>query len=426
MTRFLLLGDRAIQHALAARLKDEGNVVRVFPGQNFGGYEIDAEPSIDNYDCVVIGSTRYFNHPVAEAARSSNSCTVFGVDANAAKLETSKAFFSDFARQNGITVADSRAFDTMDEALTFLRSSEPPYVIKADGPARGCGVEIVRTLEEAERDLRRKLEDKTSPFYAGKVNIERFIEGFEVAINVFMDGESYVIFPPTKPHKRRHNGDSGPNVAGMGSLSPVELNEQFYKEFRTRVIEPTLKSVRENGWHFRGCLFMNLMLNESGIYVLEYNCRMGDPAMLVDIELTESSLSELVLNTARGTLSKCAPTFKKGYAAATTIVRANYPEPANDAGPVTLPPTEVGTKIFVASVTQKENTLVAGGGVVASAVAFDSSRDTALSNSRELALRFIKENVAIRLDCRTDIGSSFVPPRHFAVQSSDTVATIAQ
>lgn len=410
--KFLLLGDRAIQHALAARIRAEGNDVRVFPGQDFGGYEIDPAPDVAEYDCVVIGSTRYFDHPVAQAARQ-GPCAVFGIDSEAAKLETSKSFFSDFARENGIAVPESRAFENAEEALAFLKTIEPPYVIKADGPARGCGVEIVRTLEDAEKDLHRKLVDKDSPFYAGKVNIERFVEGFEIAVNIFMDGESYVIFPPTKPHKRRHDGDMGPNVAGMGSLAPVELNELFYEEFTSNIVKPTLASIRACSWYFRGCLFMNLMLNESGIYVLEYNCRMGDPAMLVDIELLDSSLSELLLDTARGELSRSQPSFKTGYAAATTLVRSAYPEPVSEVNPVVIPAVPDG-KLFVAGIRKNGGSLTAGSGVVASAVSYDQSREQALSDSRALARHFAETNTAVDIDYRTDIGKSFTPPRRYA------------
>ncbi len=414
MTRFLLLGDRAIQHALATRLKEEGGTVRVFPGQNFGGYEIDANPNINDYDCVVVSSARYFDHPVVKRAFESRSCSIFGVDSNAAKLETSKSFFSDFADRYGIKTPESRVFSDFEQALAFITSSEPPYVIKADGPARGCGVEIAHTVEDAERDLKRKLVDTESPLYAGTVKIERFIEGFEVAINVFLDGEHYVILPPTKPHKRRKNDDAGPNVAGMGSLSPIRLNEDFYRELKEKIIEPTMKAVQSNGWYFRGCLFMNLMLNESGIYVLEYNCRMGDPAMLVDIELLDSSLSTLILNTAQGKLSDGDVTFKDGFAAATTIVRAAYPDVVSAAGPVALPPPTAKGTLFVAGLYMNENALFSNSGVVGSAVAYNSSPEHALLDSLELAGQFMELNPTINLDCRTDIGKFIEPPQRFA------------
>ena len=414
MARFLLLGNRSIQHSLAVRLKSEGNTVDVFPGQNFGGYKITTDPVANEYDCLVVGSTRYFDHAVVKEALRNSSCAVFGVDDAAGRLETSKYFFSDFARKNGIPSPASVAFTNFKDALDFVRSHEPPYVIKAAGPARGCGVEITDSISEAEKDLRRKLVDTESPYFSREVTIERFVEGFEVAVNIFLDGNNYVILPPTKPHKRRNDNDAGPNVAGMGSFSPLQLNASFYSELSKSVVTPTMKAIRSAGWYFRGCLFVNLMLNDDGISVLEFNCRMGDPATLVDIELLESPLTDLLLHTANGTLAKVIPVFKNGFAVATTIVESEYPNQSQEAGPFILPAEGSSGKLFIAGLHLTNAGLFSNNGVIGSAVAYGNSTKNAKSQSLALARRFIHLNPAIPLDCRNDISNAIVPPQRFA------------
>ncbi len=413
MDRFLLLGNRSIQHSLAARLKSEGSEVHVFPGQNFGGYEITVDPDVDNYDCIVVGSSRYFSDALVQKALKSRACGVFGVDGRAGLLESSKSFFADFALENNIRAPESRAFMDFQEALDFVRSHEPPYVIKANGPARGCGVAILSNITEAQEDLHRKLVDKQSPYFSGGVTIEQYVHGFEVAVNVLIDDRSFVILPPTKPYKRRNDNDVGPNTAGMGSVSPVSLNADFYRELENGIIMPTMKAIRSKEWYFRGCLFMNLMLNDEGIHVLEFNCRMGDPAMLVNIELLESSLTDLLLLVAQSRLSEATVIFKNGFALATTIVSARYPDAMDEAGPFVLPVTDPKSRLFIAGLHSTQGGLFSNNGVIGCAVAYDISLEVAKSRSLGLARAFMSSHPTVSLHMRSDIGDSIEVPRRF-------------
>ncbi len=174
-----------------------------------------------------------------------------------------------------------------------------------------------------------------------------------------------------------------------------------------------MKAIRANGWYFRGCLFVNLMLNDEGIHVLEFNCRMGDPAMLVDIELLESSLTELLLCTAQGRLSMATIVFKNGFALARTIVDAGYPDAMDEAGPFVLPATASRSKLFIAGLHSTAGGLFSNNGVIVSAVAYDITLEAAKFRSLRLARAFMSSNSAIALYMRSDIGDSIEVPRRF-------------
>lgn len=415
--RVLLVGNRAIQHALAVRLEDEGCAVDVYPGQRFSGYRaVDAQAvASTEYDLIVMGSARYFDDPaIAELRR--RGVPFFGADARAGQLETSKGIFKAFAASCEIPTPGGRRFSDYQEAVRHVDATPGPYVVKADGPARGCGVAICETPADAARDLRLKLEDRSSPYFAGDVVIEEFVPGFEVAVNIFLDEDSIVVLPPTKPHKRRNSFDLGPNVAGMGSRAPVALNAAFYDELQERIMTPTLAGLRSRGWSFRGCLFVNLMVCDDELVVLEFNCRMGDPAMLVDLLLLESGMTDLLLATTENRLASYSPAIKDGAAAAVTLVDPGYPDGPNHHEELTLDP-DLWLKPGAASglvnagaeeMRSRPGTHAVTGGVVAAAVAVGPDFASARAEAYRLA------DMLPDLDRRSDIGAVIEPPARYA------------
>lgn len=414
--RVLLVGNRGIQHALAARLQHEGCAVDVYPGQRVDAYNaVAAERAFETeYELVVMGSARYFEDPVI-AELKARGTPYFGPDVQSGRLETSKGHFKCFARAQDIKTPDSQSFSDFDEAVAYVRSAPGPYVIKADGPARGCGVAISHSLDQAEEDLHRKLKDRSSPYFGKSAVIERFVEGFEVAVNIFLDDDSYVVLPPTKPHKRRDSGDTGPNVAGMGSRAPVTLNKHFYDELRDQIIGPTLAGLRQNGWTFRGCLFVNLMVTADELLVLEFNCRMGDPAMLVDLVLLESRLIDLLEATAANRISGIAPTFRQGVGVAVTLADPGYPDGGLQTALISVDPSEwlgagndSGLVVAGAERSGDPAQLTVTSGVVATAVAVGSDFAAARSEAYRLA------DLLPDLHRRLDIGEAIDPPRKYS------------
>jgi phosphoribosylamine--glycine ligase len=412
----LLVGNRSIQHLLAARLEQEGCLVYVYPGQAFGGYRCVTSEQLEgmNFDLIVMGSARYFDDPAIAALRD-RGVPYFGPDHAAGRLETSKEEFKRFAAKYDIPTPTSHTFTSFEQAAQYISTAKPPYVIKADGPARGCGVAICHDRASALEDLHRKLEDESSLYYAGRVVIEEFIDGFEVAINVFIDGSDYTVFPATKPHKRRNNSDSGPIVAGMGSIAPVKLNENFSREFEDTILKPTLAGMAKEGWRFRGCLFINLIMTDSRVSVLEFNCRMGDPAMLVNILLLESNLTDLLKATAEGQLATVTPVLRKqAAAAAVTLIDPAYPEHETqasefdfDTGNLFNPDTNAGIVIAGAHLDPTSGKMVVNSGVVATAVALGDDYDAAMQAAEQLA------DSLPQFHHRTEIGATRTAPANY-------------
>lgn len=364
-----------------------------------------------SYDLVVVGSPRYFDEPIVESLRSA-ATAVFGPGRAAGALETSKDEFKRFATTNGIPTPKSATFEDFAAARAYVSERRGPFVIKADGPARGCGVAVCSVLDDAEKDLDAKLNDSSSPYYSGRVVIEEFIDGFEVAANVIIDGSHFRILPPTKPHKRRNDGDDGPNVAGMGSVSPLPLNPEFYRVLSERVIQPTLAGLAANNRDFRGCLFLNLMLTDSEMYTLEFNCRMGDPAMLVNLPLLKSNLFELLISTAEGRLDEYKDEYLNRTAVAVTITDRGYPDAPfdRDLGPLSQTlhsrlmgrDDEEGLLSSGLSVDPETGELIVTNGVIATAVGVGN--DVASAQRRAYAFCDGLDGLHYRRDIATQLG----------------------
>jgi phosphoribosylamine--glycine ligase len=415
--KVLLVGNRAIQHALEVRLRYEGVDVHVYPGQRFGGYAcVNAEQARDNsYDLIIIGSPRYINDPIIKT-QAARGAKIFGPDSKSMELESSKDAFKRFSAAYGIPTPPSRTFTSYVEALDYVRTASPPFVIKADGPARGCGVSICESIEDAAADLDRKLRDKGSIYYCGKVLIEQYVAGFEVAINILVNASGYLALPPTRPHKRRNNGDTGQIVAGMGSFAPVKLNSVFYQELHSRVLLPTFRGMRAEGCMFAGCLFVNLMVNnEEGITVLEFNCRMGDPAMLTSLMLIRSRVSELLSATVEDRLAGFPIAMNHGVALAVTLVDHAYPDGMVTKKRLLIPKQDwlAGDRsagLAIAGVEQDnlgDGKFVVNSGVVACAVSHGASYPEAEATVYAIAARHSD------LYFRTDVGTQVTPPTRY-------------
>ena len=209
---------------------------------------------------------------------------IVGPTAAAARLEGSKVFAKDFMARHCIPTATYRAADSPSRALEFLRSGEfgplnQPVVIKADGLAAGKGVVVASNRSEAETAVENLMVNQVAGSEAAnRIVIEEALSGVEASVLLFSDGRDYVVMPPARDHKRIGEGDVGPNTGGMGSITDGSiLDEQTMQQVITNVIEPTLDGAKQEGFPFRGVLFLGLMLTSEGPKLLEYNVRFGDP-----------------------------------------------------------------------------------------------------------------------------------------------------
>jgi phosphoribosylamine--glycine ligase len=251
---------------------------------------------------------------------------IFGPRAEAARLESSKAFAKDFLRRHGIPTADYREFTDCAAARDFCRNATHPLVVKADGLALGKGVIIAQTLEESEAAVRMCLEEGAFGAAGKRIVIEEFLEGVECSIHALVDGSSYLLLPDCRDHKKAFDGNTGPNTGGMGTISPSgSVDDSLRERIRREILDPFLAGIHKEGIPFRGMLFPGLMLTAEGPKVLEFNCRWGDPETQVLVRRLRSDILPLLEATVDGTLSSMQPEWDRRTAVCVILASGGYP-----------------------------------------------------------------------------------------------------
>ncbi|MES2651605.1 MAG: phosphoribosylamine--glycine ligase [Bacteroidota bacterium] len=252
---------------------------------------------------------------------------VIGPKKEGAILEGSKDFSKQFMDRHGIPTAKSKSFSNANlaDGLTYLQNHAMPVVLKADGLAAGKGVLIIDNVTEAQDELKLMLGGKFGN--AGStVVIEEFLTGIELSVFVLSDGENYVILPEAKDYKRIGQGDTGLNTGGMGSVSPVPFaDEAFLTKIKTSIIQPTIDGLIKDKIDYTGFIFFGLIKVGDEPYVIEYNCRMGDPETESVIPRIENDLVELFMDCADKKLGNYKLNISKKNAATVMIVAGGYP-----------------------------------------------------------------------------------------------------
>jgi phosphoribosylamine--glycine ligase len=259
---------------------------------------------------------------------------IVGPSRAASRLESSKSFAKDFMRRNKIPTADYEIANSPAEALTFLRSGkfglpDSPVVVKADGLAAGKGVVVAASRADAERAVA-ELTDGTivAPEASKRLLIEEALQGREVSILLFADGRDYALMPPARDHKRVGENDTGPNTGGMGAITDATvLDRETLDRIVREIVEPTLAGARNEGFPFRGVLFIGLMLTASGPKVLEYNVRFGDPETQAILVRLRSDLFQVFQSIVNGDLRNFDFEWTDQSSACVVLASAGYPGP---------------------------------------------------------------------------------------------------
>jgi len=387
--KIMVVGGGAREHALAWKLAQSPRAEKVYVAPGNPGLDIMTRLvpiSVDDLDdltdfardekmgLVVIGPEAPLARGLADKMRAAG-LLVFGPSAAGARLESSKTYAKDFMLRHGVPTAAFKSFTLSEEAIKYLESKpDGPIVVKADGLAQGKGVTVAQDRAEAAQAVRQAMDDGRFGSAGSEVVIEDCIEGEEVTILAFCDGNTIIPMPPVQDHKRLGEGDTGPNTGGMGAYSPVAVyTPEVARVVEETIIKPTLAGLKADNIDFRGCLYFGLMLPGpdsayQGPQVIEYNARFGDPETEVLMPLLKSDLVEIMVNCAEGRLEGQVIEWREETAVCVVIASGGYPGEYQTGLVITENvPSLVGASLaFHAGTALNENqeTVTAGGRVI--------------------------------------------------------------
>jgi phosphoribosylamine--glycine ligase len=277
-------------------------------------------------DLVVVGPDDYLAEGIVDKLQEIN-VPVFGPTKLAAEIEWSKSFAKQFMKEENIPTAKFEIFSNLEKAKSYVKDHSFPLVIKANGLALGKGVVVAHDIGEANLALNEIMKDKVFGKAGDKVVIEEFLEGDEISVHAFCDGERAVLFPPSQDHKKALDGDKGKNTGGMGTIAPVPwITKTQMKKIEQKIVIPTLLALKKRGRPFKGILFPGVMMTKDGPKVIEFNARFGDPETQSYIRLLESDLFPILLSCVNGDLDKQEIIWSKKSACCVVCASRGYPQ----------------------------------------------------------------------------------------------------
>jgi phosphoribosylamine--glycine ligase len=412
--RVLVVGGGGREHALTWKLKRSPSVKGLFcwPG-NAGTAEIAtnlpgkvgdldgilAAARQHGIDLVVVGPEEPLVAGLVDRLRA-EGIAAFGPDAQAARLEGSKAFSKELMQEAGVPTALFRIFDRADDAERYIREQQRPLVIKADGLAAGKGVVVAKDVDEALSAVRTIMRERAFGAAGDRVVIEDTLVGQEVSYHVVCDGERYVALAPAQDHKRVGDGDQGPNTGGMGAYSPPPVvTPEVEQKILKRVVEPTLAAMKRRGTPFRGALFVGLMIDRGEPQVLEYNVRFGDPETEVLVARWDGDLLPLLLGAARGDLRGVSARWSAPTALCVVMAAEGYPGSYAKGRPIAgLATAGKEAIVFHAGTALEQGRVVTSGGRVLTVTATGQTLDEAAARAYSVAQQVHFEGAHYRSD----------------------------
>ncbi len=413
--KLMVVGGGGREHALIRMLKKnpEAETIYALPGN--GGIAQDAQ-CVDIKATDIDGVARFAAENridfavVAPDDPLAMGCVdrlhalgipCFGPEARAAEIEASKVFSKRLMQKYGIPTAKCEVFDNAEAALAYVRNTPAPLVVKADGLALGKGVLICKNTREAEEAVRHTMCDHAFGKSGDRVVIEEFLEGPEVSVLAFTDGKAMVPMVSSMDHKRAHDGDTGLNTGGMGTIAPnpfytAEVAERCMRE----IFLPTMRAMNAEGRTFKGCLYFGLMLTKDGPKVIEYNCRFGDPETQVVLPLLDTDLLTIMRAVEEERLSEVDVRFKGGAACCVILASGGYPEAYEKGKAIDLGGADslADTWVFHSGTAAKDGQLVTSGGRVLGVTATGDTLKTAIDRAYDAARRVHFDGMFMRSD----------------------------
>lgn len=422
--KILVVGGGGREHAIVKKLAQSKKNPKIYvaPG-NAGTEEIATNVAIsvmdfdsladfakkEKIDLTVVGMDDPLVGGIVDRFEA-EGLRVFGPRKNAAILEGSKAFSKDLMKKYGIPTAAYENFNDPQKAIKYLETANYPIVLKADGLALGKGVLICKTFEEAKSGIEELMIDKSFGDAGNTIVIEEFLQGREVSVLSFVDGTHYALMTSAQDHKRAKDGDEGLNTGGMGTFSPSPFyTEEVDRYCKENIYQKTVDAMRAEGREFKGIIFYGLMLTKSGVKVLEYNARFGDPETQVVLPRMENDIIDVFEACIDGCLDKIDLKFEDNAAVCVVLASDGYPLKYEKGKKITgLENFEGKTDIFAFHAgTKKVNgdVLTNGGrvlGITATAPTLKEARDKAYEATKlvEFENKYMRNDIGMSIDSK--------------------------
>jgi phosphoribosylamine---glycine ligase len=424
----LIAGSGGREHALAWKIKQSHlcNNLYIAPGNAGTGTvgtnvpvsatDFDALSSfcmVNNIDMLVVGPEEPLVKGIYDYFKASPSLAhimVIGPSKAGARLEGSKAYAKEFMRRNNIPTAAYREYDesNYDEGTEYIKNHSLPIVLKADGLAGGKGVVICTNHIEALAEFELMVQQAKFGEAGKKVVIEEFLRGIEVSVFALTDGASYVLLPEAKDYKRAGKGDTGPNTGGMGAVSPVPFaDEVFMEKVIERIVKPTITGLQNENLDYKGVVFIGLIKVGDEPFVIEYNCRFGDPETEVVVPRIDNDLVELFTAVSQQRLHETIIKINPQTAVTVVAVSGGYPGNYQAGKPISGLEDAVidGSMIFHSGTKEENGEVLTNGGRVFTVTSYGDNIQDAAGQSM-----YVMENIFFDgIYYRDDIGYEFVP-----------------
>ena len=349
--KIMVIGGGGREHAIIKKIKENPIAEKIYALPGNGGIANDAE-------CIDISATDL--EGILSFAKSNaidyaivapddplvmglvdlleeEGIPCFGPSKDAAIIEGSKAFSKELMKKYGIPTAEYEIFNDIDSAYEYIEHCNIPVVVKADGLALGKGVIICDTREAAKDAIKSIMEDKAFGKSGDTIVIEEYLEGPEVSVLAFTDGNALIPMVASTDHKRALDGDKGLNTGGMGTIAPSPYyTEEIAEICKEEIFLPTMIAMNREGRRFKGCLYFGLMITKDGPKVIEYNCRFGDPETQVVLPLLESDLLDIMMAITEERLDEIEVSFSKSAACCVIMASKGYPLNYEKGFPITF------------------------------------------------------------------------------------------
>jgi len=421
--RILLLGSGGREHAFAWKISQSPICKALFiapgnAGTSQHGRNVKLNPNdfkeVGSYclfkkiDLVIVGPEEPLVRGIVDHFKNDEDLShikVVGPSQEGAKLEGSKAYGKVFMAAQNIPTAAYKEFtpESLQKGLDYLSTQTPPIVLKADGLAAGKGVVISPTVEEAKKELQEMLGGKFGEA-SERVVIEQFLSGIEFSVFVLTDGKNYKVLPIAKDYKKIGEADTGLNTGGMGAISPPPfVDDAMMQKVDERIIKPTMAEIQSRGIDYKGFIFIGLISVENEPYVIEYNCRMGDPETEVVLPRLKNDLVELLDSLFDGKLKDISIQLEPQTAATVMLVSGGYPEKYEKGKVMTGIDGVENSIVFHAGTKNSEGNLVTNGGRVMALTSFGDDFKSAVAQSLENAEKVDFEGKYFRKDIGFDL-----------------------